>query len=204
MSEMNQPNDEPEIEILSSAPEHFPDETVAPGGATAEALKTESEEAEMMEAGEDWKARHDELLEKMKWLAAEFENYKKRALKERDEHLKFANTSILKEFIAVADNLERALGAMPTVELTGPAVGLKKGVDLTLRYFHSVLQKHGVTRIEAKGNKFDPHLHEVMFEEKTDQAADDTVLEELQTGYMLHERVLRPSMVKVARNPNLA
>jgi molecular chaperone GrpE len=58
-----------------------------------------------------------------------------------------------------------------------------------------------VTRIAAKGEKFNPRMHEVMFEEKTDQAPDDTVLEELQPGYLLHERVLRPTLVKIARNP---
>ena len=155
----------------------------------------------MVEVVEDWKAKLDESREKMMWLAAEFDNYKKRALKERDEHLKFANSSILKEFLPVVDNLERALNAMPTMEWTGPAGSLKQGVDLTLKAFQSVLQKHGVTRIAAKGEKFNPHMHEVMFEEKTDQVPDETVLEELQAGYLLHERVLRPAMVKIARNP---
>ncbi len=199
---MNLPNEEPEIEILSSAPEHFPDEGAPSGAPVVEPGVAPANASEA--SGEDWKVRHDELMERMKWLGAEFENYKKRALKEQEEHLRFANTGLLKEFLGVADNLERALLAIPHVELSGPAIGLKQGVDLTLRSFQGVLQKHGVTRIPAKGEKFDPHLHQVMFEEKTDQAPDDTVLEELQAGYMLHERVLRPTMVKVARNPNLA
>jgi molecular chaperone GrpE len=90
---------------------------------------------------------------------------------------------------------------MPPGEVTGAAGSLKQGVDLTLRAFQSVLQKHGVTRIVAKGEKFNPRMHEVMFEEQTDQVPDDTVLEELQPGYLLHERVLRPTLVKIARNP---
>jgi molecular chaperone GrpE len=74
-------------------------------------------------------------------------------------------------------------------------------VELTLKQFQGLLAKHGVVRIQALGEKFDPRLHEVMFEEKTDRAADDTVLEELQAGYLHKERVLRPTLVKVARNP---
>lgn len=200
MSETNQPSGEPEVEILSSSPENFSGaETAAPAkGSEGEPPKESSEG--IVDASEDWKARYEESREKMLWLAAEFDNYKKRALKERDEHLKFANSSILKEFLAVADNLERALGAMPPGEVTGAAGSLKQGVDLTLRAFQSVLQKHGVTRIVAKGEKFNPRMHEVMFEEQTDQVPDDTVLEELQPGYLLHERVLRPTLVKIARN----
>jgi molecular chaperone GrpE len=201
MSETNQPSGEPEVEIISSSPEIFSgaDPTASAKGSENPLPKEACEGA--VDASEDWKARYDESREKMLWLAAEFDNYKKRVLKERDEHLKFANSSILKEFLAVADNLERALGAMPPGEVTGAAGSLKQGVDLTLRSFQSVLQKHGVTRIAAKGEKFNPRMHEVMFEEKTDQAPDDTVLEELQPGYLLHERVLRPTLVKIARNP---
>jgi molecular chaperone GrpE len=201
MSEMNDPNVEPEIEILSSSPEHFPEE----GGEPPLFMKTEDvSEAGMVEVGEDWKARFEESNERLLWMAAEFDNYKKRALKEKDEHLKYANSSILKEFLAVADNLERALLAMPAGEMAASAASLKVGVDLTLKSFQGVLQKHGVSRIVSKGEKFNPRIHEVMFEEKSEQAPDDTVLEELQAGYMLNERVLRPALVKVARNPNLA
>lgn len=200
MNDMDQPNAEPEVEILSSAPETFPDGV----GSASSAPMREAETSIPEEPEEDWKARYEESRDKMLWLAAEFDNYKKRVLKEKEEHLKFASASVLKEFLAVADNLERALSAIPPGEAGGPAEGLKKGVDLTLKSFQNALQKHGVTRIAAKGEKFNPRVHEVMFEEKTDQAPDDTVLEELQTGYMLHERVLRPALVKVARNPNLA
>jgi molecular chaperone GrpE len=204
MNETNQPNGEPEVEIISSSPENFSATETETPAKESEGTSPEEMSEGGTEASEDWKARYDESREKMLWLAAEFDNYKKRVLKERDEHLKFANSSILKEFLAVADNLERAIGAMPPGEVTGAAGSLKQGVELTLRAFQSVLQKHGVTRIMAKGEKFNPRMHEVMFEEKTDQAPDDTVLEELQPGYLLHERVLRPTLVKIARNPQIS
>jgi len=200
MNEPNATNGEPEVEILSSSPEHFPDAEGVPKTKTPDAVAVELE-GDLVEVGEDWKARYEESREKMIWLAAEFDNFKKRTLKDRDEHLKFANSSVLKEFLVVADNLERALSAMPVGEAAASAGSLKQGVELTLRAFQTVLQKHGVTRIAAKGEKFNPRMHEVMFEEKTDQVPDETVLEELQAGYLLHERVLRPAMVKIARNP---
>jgi len=100
----------------------------------------------------------------------------------------------------VADNLERALASIPAEGIGAPAQGLKTGVELTLRSFQGLLARQGVERIKAKGETFNPRQHEVMFEEKTDQFPDDTVLEELQAGYMIQERVLRPAMVKVARN----
>jgi molecular chaperone GrpE len=201
MNEADPMNEEPEIEILSSAPEKFDDAAGAQGAKAAEPGTAVELEGDLVEVGEDWKGRYEETREKMIWLAAEFDNFKKRVLKDREENLKFANSSILKEFLVVADNLERALGAMPAGETAVSAGSLKQGVELTLRSFQTVLQKHGVTRIAAKGELFNPRMHEVMFEEKTDQAPDETVLEELQAGYLLHERVLRPAMVKIARNP---
>jgi molecular chaperone GrpE len=73
-------------------------------------------------------------------------------------------------------------------------------VELTLKQFNSILAKYNVTKIKAKGEKFDPRMHEVMFQEETTEFPDGTVLDELQSGYQLHDRVLRPAMVKIAKN----
>jgi molecular chaperone GrpE len=70
---------------------------------------------------------------------------------------------------------------------------------MTLRQFKSLLEQHGVTKVKTVGEKFDPRFHEVMFQEATDKFPEDTVMEELQSGYLLHERVLRPALVKVAK-----
>jgi molecular chaperone GrpE len=193
------PSQEPEIEILSSQAEPFdeaqgglaPEAGLAdPGKASAEAL------AEL----EEWKKRHDEVKEKLVWMAADLDNYKKRALKEKEEFLKFSQAGLIKETLVVADNLERALAALPAGDEDKGLLTLKQGVELTLKQFKSVLEKHGVTRMKVVGEPFDPKFHEVMFQEETTQAADGTVLEELQAGYILHERVLRPALVKVAKN----
>ncbi|HET9870044.1 MAG TPA: nucleotide exchange factor GrpE [bacterium] len=195
MPDMNQNAGEPEIEILDSQAIPYDDagnasdlpveEPVPPGAAAA--------------AGEakEWKKKHDEVKEQLLWTAAEFDNYKKRALKEKDEFLKFAQAGLLKEFLVVADNLERAVAS--TAGSDGTLGTLKQGVELTLRQFQAVMEKYGVTRIKAKGEVFDPRAHEVMLQEETDQAPEDTVLEELQAGYRLHDRVLRPALVKIAK-----
>jgi molecular chaperone GrpE len=192
----NKNNDpEPEVEILSSSPESQ-DEPYTAG-------KTREKQAASFSASpeeEEWKNKHDEIKDKYLWLAADFDNYKKRALKEKDEFLKFANAGLMREFLVVADNLERAMGSLPSDDMDEGLLKLKQGVELTLRQFKSLLEKQGVTKIATVGEPFDPRSHEVMFLEETDQFPDGTVMEELQSGYLLHERVLRPALVKVAKN----
>jgi molecular chaperone GrpE len=151
-------------------------------------------------AAEDWQKKHDEVKEKLIWMTADFDNYKKRALKDKEDHLKFSQADLLKEVLVVADNLERALVALPADDNDKGLLSLKQGVDLTLKQFNSILAKYNVTKIKAKGEKFDPRMHEVMFQEETTQFPDGTVLEELQSGYLLYDRVLRPAMVKIAKN----
>ncbi len=143
---------------------------------------------------------HDEVKEKMLYLAADFENFKKRASKEKEELLKFSQAGLLKEVLVIADNLERAVTALPAGDTDKGLLSLKQGVELTLKQFHSFLEKNQVTRIQAKGQKFDPRFHEVMFQEETKDQPDETVLEELQAGYLLNDRVLRPTLVKIAKN----
>jgi len=151
-------------------------------------------------ATEEWQKKHDEVKEKLLWMTADFENYKKRALKDKEDHLKFSQVGLLQEILVVADNLERALAALPAGDNDKGLLSLKQGVDLTLKQFNSILAKYNVTKIKAKGEKFDPRMHEVMFQEETSEFPDGTVLDELQSGYLLHDRVLRPAMVKIAKN----
>lgn len=191
--------EEPEIEILSSQKEKYDD-----AGNAANIPAEPVLPAKAIEELEEWKKKHDDVKEQLVYLAADFENYKKRMSKEREEDRKFADSKLLKEFLVVADNLERAVSALPPDDQDKGLLALKQGVELTLKQFHSILNLHGVTRIKALGEKFDPRMHEVMFQEETDQAPDDTVLEELQAGYLLHERVLRPALVKVAKNTKKA
>lgn len=190
-------NPEPEIEILSSQAETYDESAESSGlrevpgtASTAPAAPAEDDE---------WKKRHDEVKEQLVWMAADFDNYKKRALKEREEHLKFSQAGLLKEMLVVVDNLERAVASLPAEDKDKGLLNLKQGVELTLKQFQGILEKHGVTKLKTVGEKFDPRFHEVMFQEATDKFPEDTVMEELQSGYALHERVLRPALVKVAK-----
>ncbi len=177
------------------------EQVINPAGDAAQTPETPVENTAAPAAGGDeWQKKHDEVKEKLLWMTADFENYKKRALKDKEDHLKFSQAGLLKEVLLVADNLERALLALPADDNDKGLLSLKQGVDLTLKQFNSILAKYNVTKIKAKGEKFDPHQHEVMFQEETTEFPDGTVLEELQSGYMLHDRVLRPAMVKIAKN----
>lgn len=194
---VSDPNNEPEIEILSSQKEAYDD-----AGNAADIPAEPAVPAQALEELEEWKKKHDDVKEQLVYLAADFDNYKKRTLKEKEEDRKFSESKLLKEFLVVVDNLERALAALPPDDQDKGLLALKQGVELTLRQFQSLLTQHGVTRMKAVGEKFDPRMHEVMFQEETDKFPDETVLEELQGGYLLHDRVLRPALVKTAKNIN--
>jgi molecular chaperone GrpE len=199
----DEPDDIPEIEILSSQAEKFDDTGApAPGGAPPGG---EADMAEVPAApgSDEWKKKHDEVKDRLMWVAADFDNYKKRVLKEKEEFLKFSQENLLKEVLPVLDNLERALAVLRghEQEATPAFASMKQGVEMVLRQFWGVLENHGVTKIKAAGEKFDPRMHEVMLQEESSEHPDETVLEELLSGYMIHDRVLRPAQVKISKPP---
>ncbi len=140
------------------------------------------------------------LQEKMLYLQADFENFKKLKAKERLETLKFGNEALLKEFIPVVDNLEMALNHVSTSD---DYKSIAEGVKLTLNEFLKVLEKAGVTRIDAVGQKFDPNLHEAFYQEERDDIEPETVISEFQKGYLLNERLIRPSRVILSKKPEI-
>ncbi len=152
MANMN-PNQEPEIEILSSQPETYDD---AGNASTLPPEKPVS--AEALEELEMWKKRHDEVKEQLVWMAADFDNYKKRALKEKDEFLKFSQAGVLKEMLVVVDNLERALAALPADDQDKGLLILKQGVEMTLKQFHSVLEKARGDQGKDGGREIRPQM----------------------------------------------
>jgi len=130
-------------------------------------------------------------------LAAEFENYKKRTRRENDEFKKYANESILKEVLGVLDNFDRAIE-----HITNADEGieqLKEGVVLIHKQFNDVMEKFGVTYIPAKGELFDPNVHQAVSQVESDDVPDGHVAEEFRKGFYYKERVLRPAMVVVAK-----
>jgi molecular chaperone GrpE len=131
-------------------------------------------------------------------VTADFENYKKRMTREMNDLRKFANENILKDMLTVVDNLERAIesGSRPDSEKKT----ILEGVKITLKDLSRMLEKYGVNDFESQGKPFDPVYHQAMMQEQTNNCPDNTVLNELQKGYTIHERLLRPAMVVVARN----
>ena len=138
----------------------------------------------------------EELKERLLYQQADFENFKKLKAKEKQEVLRFGNETLIKELLPVIDNLERAI---EHAGKTDEGKAIAEGVALTLNGFLKVLEKFDVSRVEAKGKKFDPNLHEAVYQEASDQVEPGTVIGEFQKGYLMDGRLLRPSMVSVAK-----
>lgn len=130
-------------------------------------------------------------------LAAEFDNFRKRSLKDRDEYVKYANKQLILELVDVFESLERGL---ETAGKSDNKNRLIEGMELVYKQFKDVLDKNGLTPIKAVGEKFDPYKHEAMMMTSTDECDEDTVLEEFARGYMLNNNVIRYSKVKVSKN----
>jgi molecular chaperone GrpE len=127
-------------------------------------------------------------------LAADFENYKRRTRQELADRTQYANEELLRKLLPILDNLRRALDHAPEAIDRNWFDGLR----LIVRQFEDTLQAQGVSPIPAVGEKFDPSKHEAIAREETDEHEEGTIVEEMQPGYRLHERVLRPTLVKVA------
>lgn len=134
---------------------------------------------------------------------AEAENARKRAERDRETTAKYAVTKFAGDILAVADNLHRALGVIPADgERTEAAVdSLIEGVQLTGRELDNVLARHGIEKIDPTGRPFDHNLHEVLFEVEAPDQAPGTVVQVMQHGYRIHDRLLRPARVGVAKKP---
>jgi molecular chaperone GrpE len=157
----------------------------------AQAAPTESPaEAELQKL----RAERDNLLDRLARLQAEFENARKRAAKESADYRDFAVADAARALLPVIDNFNLAMK-----NTTGSPEDFRKGIELIHKQLQDVLQKMNVQRVPAKGEPFDPRVHEAIEVVESDEAADNHVLEELQPGYRIKDRLLRPAMVRVAR-----
>jgi len=142
------------------------------------------------------RAERDTLLDRLARLQAEFENARKRAVREQQDYREYAVSDTVKSLLPILDSFERALQVS-----SNNGNDLRSGVELIYKQLQDALVKLGLRQIPAKGEPFDPHLHEAIEMVDTDEVEDHHVLDELQRGYKLKERLLRPAMVRVARNP---
>ena len=127
-------------------------------------------------------------------LAADFDNYKRRTRQELGDRTQYANEELLRKLLPILDNLRRALDHAPE----GVDPNWFEGIKMVTRQFEDTLRAQGLSTISAVGEKFDPSQHEAIAREETDEQEEGTIVEEMQPGYRLHERVLRPTLVKVA------
>jgi molecular chaperone GrpE len=155
---------------------------------TEEPLQNEQEELEVEEQQQQ-PAEDDRLLR----LAAEFDNYKKRAAREREQYVVLANERLVKELLPILDDLERALAAAESHE----EAQLEDGVRLVHRSLAQLLERNGVIVIETDG-KFDPHVHEALLTQPAEDKESGIVLDVIQKGYRLGDRVVRPARVIVS------
>lgn len=137
----------------------------------------------------------NELTDSLQRLQAEFENYKKRVEKEKGEFVKYAKSDLIGKILPILDSFELAL------KNTADKDKFVKGVELIFAQLFSMLESEGLRQIKAVGEKFDPYKHEVLMKQESDKE-DDFILEELQKGYMLNDKVLRHSKVKVSKKIN--
>lgn len=145
---------------------------------------------------------NEELKERALRLAAEMENLRKRTQREVADARSFGIANFARDMLAVSDNLQRALEAVPAESREHADSGLKalvEGVEMTERAMLSSLERHGVKRIDPQGERFDPHFHQAMFEVPNAEVPANTVVQVVQAGYVIGERVLRPALVGVAK-----
>ena len=177
-----------------------PEETVAQDTkASAKKDKVDKKLAKQVaELEEKLAAKEAELAEandKFMRLAAEYDNYRRRTTREQELMYGDGKADAVEKILPVLDNLDRAMAAEPE---TAEAKQYHEGVKMTIRQFKEVMSKIGVIEIEALGKEFDPNLHNAVMHVEDETVGDNTVVEEFQKGYMLGDRVIRHSMVKVA------
>jgi len=180
--------------MSKSAPPHGPsDPTDQPVEQPAEApAPAPASPVAELEAAQREK---EEIFAQYQRLAADFENYKRRTLKELIDRTQYANEQLLLKLLPLLDNFRRALDQAPAD--VDPS--WFEGIKLIARQFEQTLGEQGVVSIDAVGEKFDPTRHEAIAREETDEHEEGIVIEEMQRGYRLHEKVLRPTLVKVAQ-----
>jgi len=169
-----------------------PEAQAADGGADMSPAAIAELQAQAAKAKEHW----DTLLR----TTADFENFKKRAARERQDAVKFANESLLQKLVPILDTFDMALTAATNAK-EGTAQSLQTGVSMILSQFRNTLTEAGLEEIDATGKPFDPNFHEAVSQQETDDVAEGTVVQQLRRGYKLKDRLLRPATVIVSKKP---
>jgi len=170
-----------------------------------EVVEQKVSEAEKTGSGDDGDMTPEEevaeLKDKLLRTLAEMENLRRRTQKDREDALKYSSANFARDMLSVADNLRRAIDSIPEDgDPDGAAlVGFIEGISLTEKELLSTLERHGIRKIDPMGEKFDPQFHEAMFEIPSAEAENGTVLQVVEVGYVIHDRLLRPAKVGIAK-----
>ena len=193
MQEMKQEIDEAEAaaEDAAEGSEEEPADEAASQEDTAAQEEIEALKSQVEKLTADLQEKKDRLLR----LQADFDNFRRRSAKEREEISSVVTQNFCKDMLPLLDNFERAMAAE-----TKDVEAFQKGVEMIFTQFQEVLKKNGLEHIEAIGQKFDPNFHQAVMRVEDPDKEDDTVAQELQKGYMVKGRVIRPSMVQVVSN----
>lgn len=182
----------PEVDNVSLDVEHeLPpsNDGIEAEGTTAARPSAQPSELQKLQA------ERDSLLDRLARMQAEFDNARKRTLREQQEYRDYAAADAIKSLLPVLDSFERAL------QVNADTSEFRNGVELIYKQLQTALEKLSLQPIKARGEQFNPHIHEAIEMVDTTDAPDHEVIEELQRGYKIKDRLLRPAMVKVARNP---
>ena len=192
LEEMQQEIDEAEAaqeDAAEGSEEEAPEEAASEAAAMQEEIEALKGQVEKLTG--DLQEKKDRLLR----LQADFDNFRRRSAKEREEISAVVTQNFCKDMLPLLDNFERAMAAE-----TKDVEAFQKGVEMIFTQFQEVLKKNGLEQIEAGGQKFDPNFHQAVMRVEDPEREDDTVAQELQKGYMVKGRVIRPSMVQVVSN----
>ena len=192
LEEMQQEIDEAEAaqeDAAEGSEEEAPEEAASEAAAMQEEIEALKGQVEKLTG--DLQEKKDRLLR----LQADFDNFRRRSAKEREEISAVVTQNFCKDMLPLLDNFERAMAAE-----TKDVEAFQKGVEMIFTQFQEVLKKNGLEQIEAVGQKFDPNFHQAVMRVEDPEREDDTVAQELQKGYMVKGRVIRPSMVQVVSN----
>ncbi len=203
MSKKNKAKLNKEDELEKNNPDiiNSENENLEQNGTVANDTDADNEKKNELE--ENLRDEIEQLRDEKLRLLADMENLRKRSDRDRMDSIRYGNINFARDILSLGDNLSRALDAIPKdAEKTETITNLINGLRMVQREFTSILEKHGIKKIEALNQRFDHNFHQAMMEIESEEVEEGIVIQEIQSGYNMHDRLLRPSMVGVAKKPN--
>ena len=190
------PKDKPQKDLVEGDSEEIVEEKSEAPAEEETIQESDQGISKMQEELETARAENTAAADMMLRLAAEMDNYKKRVDKDRQSLIKFGCQGLVQELLPIMDNFQRAI---QSADQSRDFDSFFEGVEMIFKQMYDALERKGIKSIDAVGETFDPNIHEAVMQVTSEEYPENTVVEELQKGYMLHDRVIRPSMVAVSK-----